>query len=123
MPRRRRHVARRPAPASPPAARVTPAGSAEGAAATAAPTAAAAAALALARALGEAPDVTAAAATEPDTARTDVCTVEDVARWLGVNRKTVYDGVNRRELPCARLGRRVLFSRSAITAWLAGRAS
>ncbi len=54
-------------------------------------------------------------------ARADVCTVAEVARWLGVNRKTVYDAVNRRELPCARLGRRVLLSRAAITAWLAGR--
>lgn len=56
-----------------------------------------------------------------DAARADVCTVADVARWLGVNRKTVYDAVNRGEMPCARLGRRVIFSRAAITAWLAGR--
>jgi excisionase family DNA binding protein len=56
---------------------------------------------------------------DPD--RADVCTVADVARWLGVNKKTVYDAVNRRELPCARLGRRVLLSRAAITEWLAGR--
>lgn len=61
------------------------------------------------------------AATAIDAARADVCTVADVARWLGVNRKTVYDAVNRRELPCARLGRRVILSRAAITAWLAGR--
>lgn len=60
--------------------------------------------------------------TDPiDVARADVCTVADVARWLGVDRKTVYDAVNRRELPCARLGRRVILSRAAITAWLAGR--
>ncbi len=59
--------------------------------------------------------------TPEDTDRADVCTVADVARWLGVNKKTVYDAVNRRELPSARLGRRVLLSRTAITAWLAGR--
>lgn len=58
--------------------------------------------------------------TPDDTDRADVCTVADVARWLGVNKKTVYDAVNRRELPSARLGRRVLLSRTAITAWLAG---
>lgn len=99
--------------------------------ATAAPTAAASAALALARALGEpAPTCDAPlaspvtpAAIEAASAHADVCTVEDVARWLGVNRKTVYDAVHRRELPCARLGRRVLFSRAAISAWLGGRAS
>lgn len=56
-----------------------------------------------------------------DDARADVCTVAEVAAWLGVNRKTVYDAVNRRELPCARLGRRVLLSRTAIHEWLAGR--
>jgi excisionase family DNA binding protein len=64
---------------------------------------------------------TAPTATLADTERADVCTVAEVARWLGVNRKTVYDAVNRRELPSARLGRRVLLSRAAITAWLAGR--
>lgn len=53
-------------------------------------------------------------------ATTDVCTVAEIARWLGVNRKTVYDAVMRREIPSARLGRRVLLSRSAINAWLAG---
>ncbi|MBZ0237016.1 MAG: helix-turn-helix domain-containing protein [Deltaproteobacteria bacterium] len=53
--------------------------------------------------------------------RADVCTVAEVAAWLGVDRKTVYDAVNRRELPSARLGRRVLLSRAAINAWLAGR--
>ena len=54
-------------------------------------------------------------------ARADVCTVAEVAAWLGVDRKTVYDAVNRRELPSARLGRRVLLWRAAINAWLAGR--
>ncbi len=53
--------------------------------------------------------------------RADVCTVDEVATWLGVNRKTVYDAVNRRELPCARLGRRVILSRTAINEWLTGR--
>jgi excisionase family DNA binding protein len=65
--------------------------------------------------------MTAPVSTVDETDRADVCTVADVARWLGVNKKTVYDAVNRRELPSARLGRRVLLSRTAITAWLAGR--
>jgi excisionase family DNA binding protein len=57
------------------------------------------------------------------TPRTDVLTVQEVARWLGVNKKTVYDAAGRRELPCARMGRRVLLSRIAVEAWLAGRKS
>jgi len=59
--------------------------------------------------------------TADEAALADICTVPEVAAWLGVNRKTVYDAVNRRELPCARLGRRVILSRAAITDWLAGR--
>lgn len=69
----------------------------------------------------DAPAYTTPSATLDDTARADVCTVEEVARWLGVNRRTVYDAVNWRELPCARLGRRVILSRAAITERLAGR--
>ncbi len=62
-----------------------------------------------------------ASPTAGEAARSDICSVPEVAAWLGVNRKTVYDAVNRRELPCARLGRRVILSRAAITDWLAGR--
>lgn len=51
----------------------------------------------------------------------DVLTVDEVARWLGVNRKTVYAAATCGQLPCGRIGRRVLLSRAAIEAWLAGR--
>jgi excisionase family DNA binding protein len=51
----------------------------------------------------------------------DVITVEECAAWLGVNKKTVYGAAGRGELPSARLGRRLLISRAAVTAWLAGR--
>lgn len=61
---------------------------------------------------------------EPTTAtyaqRGDILTADDVAAWLEVNRKTVYDAAGRKEMPCARLGRRFIFSRAAIAAWLAG---
>lgn len=57
----------------------------------------------------------------PTAAASDVCTVDDVAAWLGVDRKTVYLAARRRQIPCARLGRRYLLSRAQITAWLAGR--
>lgn len=56
----------------------------------------------------------------PSTAKRDaeVMDVEDVATFLGVDRKTVYDYAGRGEIPCRRLGKRILFSRSALVAWL-----
>ena len=48
----------------------------------------------------------------------EVIGADEVARFLGVNRKTVYDAANRGQLPSRRLGRRLLFSRSAVLAWL-----
>ncbi len=58
-------------------------------------------------------------AAAPPTA-SDVITVDEAARWLRVNRKTIYDAATRGELPSARLGRRVLLSRQAVEAWLVG---
>jgi excisionase family DNA binding protein len=43
----------------------------------------------------------------------------ELANWLRVNRKTVYEYAARNVIPCRRLGRRLVFSRSAVTAWLA----
>ena len=51
----------------------------------------------------------------------DVISVAECAAWLGVNKKTLYDGAAKGELPCGRVGRRILLSRTAIRAWLAGR--
>jgi excisionase family DNA binding protein len=48
----------------------------------------------------------------------EVISADEVATFLGVNRKTVYDAANRGQLPSRRLGRRLLFSRSAVLAWL-----
>ncbi len=48
-------------------------------------------------------------------------TVDEGARALGVSRNSVYTSANRGEIPCRRVGRRVIFSRDAIRAWLAGR--
>lgn len=50
----------------------------------------------------------------------EVITIDEAAAWLRVNRKTLYDAARCGKLPCARLGRRVLLSRAAIEAWLAG---
>jgi excisionase family DNA binding protein len=45
---------------------------------------------------------------------------DEAARWLGVSRWLIFEGAKRGEIPCARLGRRVLIPRSAL-AKLAGR--
>jgi excisionase family DNA binding protein len=52
-------------------------------------------------------------------AECECMTANELARFLGVNRKTVYDRAARKEIPCRRLGRRFVFSRTAILAWLA----
>lgn len=49
-----------------------------------------------------------------------VFTADELAKMLGVDRKTVYDGASRGEIPCKRIGRRVLFPRVAIARWLEG---
>ena len=56
-------------------------------------------------------------ATEPD-----VITIDEAARWLRVDRKTLYDAAARRAIPCARLGRRIRLSRAALARWLVGEA-
>lgn len=56
----------------------------------------------------------------PPADPSDVCTVDDVAAWLGVDRKTIYTAARHRRIPCARLGRRIVLSRTAIARWLAG---
>lgn len=48
----------------------------------------------------------------------EAITAAEVAEMLGVSVKTVYDQASRGRLPCKRLGRRVLFSRTAIMVWL-----
>ena len=46
-------------------------------------------------------------------------TAKELASWLRVNRKTVYEYAARNVIPCRRLGRRLVFSRQAVLAWLA----
>jgi excisionase family DNA binding protein len=50
----------------------------------------------------------------------EVLSAEDVAELLGIDVKTVYDHANRNRIPHRRLGRRILFGRRAILAWLNG---
>lgn len=52
-----------------------------------------------------------------DTTR-DVMTADEVAEFLGVDRNTVYDFASRGVIPHQRLGKRLLFRRGAVVAWL-----
>ncbi len=49
-----------------------------------------------------------------------VLTVEEMARLLRVNRKTIYDAVRARTIPSARVGRLLRFNRDAVLQWLRG---
>lgn len=46
--------------------------------------------------------------------------VEELARKLGLNVKTVTESFERGELPGRRIGRRILFSREAVLEWFRG---
>lgn len=62
------------------------------------------------------------ASATPTSEIRDVLCADQVATWLGVNRKTVYNSAARGKIPCQRLGKRLLFSREALGMWLAGHA-
>jgi excisionase family DNA binding protein len=49
----------------------------------------------------------------------DILCADDVATWLKVDRKTVYNAAARGAIPHQRLGKRLLFSRAALVSWLA----
>lgn len=53
----------------------------------------------------------------PDSDAQVMC-AEDVAVFLGVDRNTVYVYAGRGTIPCRRLGKRLLFHRPALVAWL-----
>jgi excisionase family DNA binding protein len=59
-----------------------------------------------------------ATSSSSDDVYAEVMNAEEVAAFLRVDRKTVYDYAARGELPFRRLGRRLLFSRSALVSWL-----
>lgn len=50
----------------------------------------------------------------------EVLTVPQAAKLLGLGIHTVYEAANRNEIPHRRVGRRIIFSRDAILAWLKG---
>lgn len=54
----------------------------------------------------------------PQSAGSTCMCAEELARFLGVNRKTVYEYAARNVIPHQRLGRRIVFSREQVVAWL-----
>ncbi len=48
----------------------------------------------------------------------EVLTAEEAADFLRIDRKTLYDAANRGEIPHRRIGRRLLFGRRVLMAWL-----
>ena len=55
----------------------------------------------------------------PANVEHECMTARELASWMRVNRKTVYEYAARNVIPCRRLGRRLVFSRAAVVAWLA----
>lgn len=56
-------------------------------------------------------------------AERDVLTADEAAELLRLDRKTVYDYGDRGVIPCQRVGKRMLFSRAALHAWLGANVS
>lgn len=50
----------------------------------------------------------------------DVLSAQEVATLLSLGLDQVYQGAARGEIPCRRVGRRVLFSRQQIDRWMHG---
>lgn len=51
----------------------------------------------------------------------EVLNVDEVAELLRVGRNTVYEAANRGEIPHRRVGRRLIFSRTAVMEWINGK--
>jgi len=58
-------------------------------------------------------------ANNPTDVEHDCMTARELASWMRVDRKTVYEYAARNVIPCRRLGRRLVFLRPAVVAWLA----
>lgn len=53
-------------------------------------------------------------------ASSDVMTAAEVGEFLRLSRNSVYEAAARGEIPCRRVGRRLVFSRTALVVWLRG---
>lgn len=52
-----------------------------------------------------------------------IMTVDEVADFLRLNRKTIYESVRLNEIPHVRVGRAIRFGRAALLQWVSGRAA
>lgn len=68
--------------------------------------------------VGVAPSAGIAPSVTPGDSPKDVMTADEVAEFLGVDRNTVYEFASRGVIPHQRLGKRLLFRRGAVVAWL-----
>ncbi|HTR54993.1 MAG TPA: helix-turn-helix domain-containing protein [Kofleriaceae bacterium] len=57
-------------------------------------------------------------ATSSEADERECLKADELAKFLGVNKKTVYAYAQRGLIPHRRLGRRIVFSRSQVVAWL-----
>jgi excisionase family DNA binding protein len=48
-------------------------------------------------------------------------TVRDVAGWLSIHEKTIYEWAEKGKLPCIRVGNRLRFDASDVSRWLQAR--
>lgn len=48
----------------------------------------------------------------------DFCTVDDLAQILGVSRSTAYRMAAKGNIPCLRIGKRVILSRDHLQRWV-----
>lgn len=55
-----------------------------------------------------------------ETVVTETLTADEVAGLLRLDRKTVYEYAARGKIPCRRIGKRFLFSRTRVMGWLQG---
>jgi excisionase family DNA binding protein len=53
-----------------------------------------------------------------DHGEIEIYSADEVAELLGVNRKTIYEAASRGDIPHRRLGRRLIFERGSVLAWL-----
>lgn len=51
----------------------------------------------------------------------EVLNADQVAELLKVGRNSVYEAANRGEIPHRRIGKRLIFSRTAVMQWLQGK--
>ncbi|WP_146662593.1 helix-turn-helix domain-containing protein [Enhygromyxa salina] len=53
-----------------------------------------------------------------DHGEIEIYSADELAELLGVNRKTIYEAAQRGDIPHRRLGRRLIFERGSVLAWL-----